>query len=124
MRRLVAVHLRPEQHAPRPGADRRQIDRPAFDRFGKLFDRQPAAGRVGQFLEDALDVASTQRRRIDRRHAKSIVLVAFEQSESAFRDRYLLAGILAGCFAGIRPRRRANTRIRLPPRMPWICSSV
>ncbi len=84
VRRLIAVHLRPEQYASGARAERRQIDRPPLVRFGELFHLQPAGGRIGELLDDALDVAMTERRRIRRRHAKSDRIVRDQATQLPF----------------------------------------
>ena len=66
VRRLVPMHLRPQQNALRAGADFSQIDRPAFDGLGEFFDLQTAGGRFGELFQDALDIAARKRGGVQR----------------------------------------------------------
>jgi hypothetical protein len=79
MRRFIAVHLRPHKDARRAVPEGRERDRAAFKRLSKFLDAQASGRSRRKLRKDLLHVAYADRRRINRRNAETLVVVAIEQ---------------------------------------------
>ena len=66
--RLVAVHLRPQQHAGRPRANRDVIDRPPLERLADLLEREQPRRRGHDLVQPLHDLCMIEQRRQRRRH--------------------------------------------------------
>ena len=71
-RRLVAVHLRPQQHAERTGAGRDHVDRAPFERGADALEDEPVRIRLRDRLQAALDLVVIEERRQRRRHVLGV----------------------------------------------------
>ena len=71
-RRLVAVHLRPEQHAPLPGAHGEEMDGAPLDGAADLLEPDAAGVLRGQGLEarDQIGMPEAPRRGVDETRAR------------------------------------------------------
>src|SRR5687768_17923944 len=85
MRGLIAMHLRPHEDAFRPGAERGERNRAAFERVGGFFHAEPAGGRRRKRGQNFFDVSHADCGWVDWRHAESLVLFSVEQRYRPWR---------------------------------------